>query len=441
MRTIKICKGLNIRLKGSPEKILTGGETTTRYAIRPTDFNGITPKLDCQEGDSVLRGSKLFHDKNIPQIVFTSPCSGVVKSVVRGEKRKLLRIEIEADGRDEAVKFDSNSDLRTLLSEAGVMPYIVQRPYGVVANPNLKPRDIFISFIDSAPLASDLDFALASEMEYVNIALGHLCTLTDGKIYLGFSKDSALLDKVIDNVKIEKNIFVGKHPVGLVGTQINKIKPINKGDVVWTINATNLPIIGRLLKDGQYCPDKIISVAGFSVKNPRYFRLRVGADLQFVNEMLNEDNVRIISGNVLSGTNVTDAPFLGYSDMQVSVIPEGNKYEMFGWVMPGAEKFSNSRTFLSLLTPFKYFNIDTNTHGDQRAYVVTGQYEKVCPLDIYPQLLVKAAITEDIDRMEELGIYEVIEEDLALCEFVCTSKINVQQILRKGLDIVRKEME
>ncbi len=398
--------------------------------------------MDCKEGDKLKRGSVVFHDKNIPEICFVSPCSGTLAEIVRGEKRKIIRIIIEADNLDEAEKFDSIENPKTLFSKAGIYPFIIQRPYGIVANPNAEPSDIFISFTDTAPLANNIEFSLKDDLKYVKIAIDKLAEMTNGKVYLNFSKDSNIASEITENQKVEKNVFVGKHPAGLVGTQINKLRPINKGEVVWTINALNLPIIGKLFAHGEYQPEKTIAVAGSEVAEPQYYKMRVGADLsKLYDGMLTNDNVRIISGTVLSGTNISENPFLGFNDNQVCVIPEGNEYEMFGWMLPGADKCSNSRTFLSMLMPRKLFSINTNTHGEERAYVVTGQYEKVCPLDIYPQQLVKAAITDDIDKMEELGIYEVIEEDLALCEFVCTSKINVQQILRHGLDLVRKEME
>ncbi len=429
-------------MQGSAKEIISLITTPKRYCIRPTDFHGLTPKLDCNVGDRLKRGSTVFHDKDNPEIRFVSPCSGTVADIVRGDKRRILRIEIDADNADEAEKFDVAEDTRTLFSKAGIFPFICQRPYGIIANPAIMPRDIFISFVDTAPLASNLEFSLKEDSEDMKLAIRSLYCLTKGNVYLSFGKVSQLATKLPDDPEIIKSVFLGKHPAGLVGTQINKLKPINKGEVLWTIEASNLPIIGRLLRTGEYLPTKTVAVCGSEVKNPQYYNIKVGANLsQLRNGMLKSENVRIISGNVLSGINITENPYLGYNEHQICVIPEGNEYEMFGWMLPGADKCSNSRTFLSMLMPWKRFRIDTNMHGEERAYVVTGQYEKVCPLDIYPQLLVKAAITDDIDKMEELGIYEVIEEDLSLCEFVCTSKVNVQQILRHGLDLVRKEME
>ena len=442
MKEVRIRKGMTIKMQGTAKETVSAAIVPKCYCIRPTDFQGITPKMDCNEGDVLKRGSVVFHDKDNPEIRFVSPCSGILKEIVRGEKRKILRVVIEADNSDVAEKFDTNTDIRTLFAQTGIFPFIVQRPYGIVARPRNTPRDIFISFLDTAPLANNLEFSLQDDIEDISLAIRSLCSMTTGNVYLSFGKDSKLISQLPDDPKIIKSIFVGKHPAGLVGTQINKLKPINKGDVVWTINASNLAIIGRLLRTGEYQPEKTIAICGSEVSEPQYLKLKVGADVsQLRSGMLKSENVRIISGNVLSGTNITEYPCLGFNDVQISIIPEGDNYEMFGWLLPGANKCSNSRTFLSMLMPWKRFNLDTNTHGEERAYVVTGQYEKVCPLDIYPQLLVKAAITDDIDKMEELGIYEVVEEDLALCEFVCASKINVQQILRHGMDLVRKEME
>ena len=320
--------------------------------------------------------------------------------------------------------------------ESGVWPFIKKRPYGIIANPHEKPRDIFISMFDSAPLAPDYSFLLKNKKESINVALKALKVLTEGDVFLSFRKDSELLN-IVDNQELYKvNYFAGPHPAGLPGVQINKIKPINKNEVVWTINATDLSIIGDLLLNGYFNPKRVIALTGSEVKDPNYIDTYIGADLsQYLNGKMKYDHVRVISGNVLTGTCISKRQILGFYDCQITVIPEGDKYEMFGWALPGFNKLSMSSTFASMIFPNKKFAPDTNIHGGKRAFVVTGQYEKVCPIDIYPQLLIKAIITEDIDKMEQLGIYEVIEEDLALCEFACTSKI-----LRKGLDLMIKEM-
>lgn len=446
-KTFKIRKGLNIRVKGHSENVIAGELKSMVYAVRPDDFAGITPKLNFKEGDSVKRGDILFFDKHNQMIKVASPVAGMIKSIVRGEKRKILEILIESGNDDFSVhKIESNSindrqKLLQLLSDSGLIAFVKQRPYGIVANPEDVPRDIFISFFDSAPLAPNYDFILGELGIEITKAISVLSELTDGKVYCSLKPGSKLKDFIpaLDNVEI--NYFDGPHPAGLVGTQINKIKPINKGDIVWTIDAADLPIFGHLLINGDYKVERIIAVAGSVVKSPAYFKTTAGVDVSSLNSRFDSKNdFRIISGNVLTGTDISKSPYLGLKDKMISVIPEGNKFELFGWMLPGIKKFSNSGSFLSGLFPVGKYEIDTNFHGGHRSYVVTGEYEKVCPLDIYPQLLIKAVLASDIDKMEQMGIYEIIEEDFALCEFVCTSKIDVQDILQSGIEMMRKEM-
>ncbi|MDD3859017.1 MAG: Na(+)-translocating NADH-quinone reductase subunit A [Bacteroidales bacterium] len=446
-KVYKIKKGLDIRISGIAE--LSRGENfvINFYTLRPTDFVGLTPKLLKKESEVVKRGEAVYCDKYNPEIKFTSPVSGHIDKIIRGEKRKLLEIIIKSDNEDNAINFadqiseNSSEKLKSLLTISGVWPFIKQRPYGIIANPNDIPRDIFISFFDSAPLACDYEFVLKDEKSNINAALKTLKNFTNGNIYLNFKKNSKLVD-IIDNIDdYVINYFDGPHPSGLVGTHINKIQAINKNEIVWTVNATDLPIIGNLILNAEYNPERLIAIAGSELKQACYYNLRVGADISdFLKTGVKGKDFRVISGNVLTGTNISSNPCLGFYDNLVSIIPEGNEYEMFGWIQPGLKKFSINRAFASKILPPKSFVIDTNYHGGNRAYVVTGEYEKVCPLDIFPQLLVKAILASDIEKMENLGIYEVIEEDFALCEFVCTSKTNVQTILREGIDIIRKEM-
>lgn len=446
-KTFKIRKGLNISLKGSAEQSFGEEIRSMYYTLRPTDFVGLTPKLALKEGDPVKRGEAVYYDKYRPDIKFVSPVNGTIKSVIRGDKRKLLEIIILADNTDSFISFKNgpeinNADgIKSLLLNSGVWPLIKQRPYGIIANPEDNPRDIFISFFDSAPLAPEYDFILKDKRKEINAALEKLALLTSGKLYLNFSATSKLPELIDKKESYEINFFTGPHPSCLPGVHINKIKPINKGEIIWTVNAADLQLIGNVLINGDYNPERIISIAGSAVKSPRYYKVKSGADLsEFLKSGLKNENCRVISGNVLTGSDITSNPSLGFYDNCVSIIPEGNKFEMFGWALPGFNKYSASPAFASKLIPGKKFDIDTNFHGGHRSYVVTGEYEKVCPVDIFPQLLIKAVMAEDIDKMEQLGIYEVIEEDLALCEFVCTSKTEVQEILRKGLDLVRKEM-
>ncbi len=446
-KIFKIRKGLDISLIGKADQVIGEEIKSMYYTLRPTDFAGLTPKLAVKEGDSVKRGGVIYFDKYRPEVKFVSPVNGTIKSVVRGDKRKLLEIVILPDNSDdfinfkEKLNFSNPEDFKNLLLESGIWPLIKQRPYGVVANPEDSPRDIFINFFDSAPLAANFEFTLLNKAKEINITLAKLSILTTGKIHLNFPVNSKLVDLIENKEAYEINYFAGPHPAGLPGVHINKIKPINKGEIIWTISAADLPIFGNLLINGDYNSERLVAISGSSVKKPCYYKLKYGADFsEFLKTGVNCDNYRVISGNVLTGTLISSNPALGFYDNCISIIPEGNKFEMFGWALPGFKKFSASSTFVSKLIPGKKFEIDTNFHGGHRSYVVTGEYEKVCPIDIFPQLLIKAIMAEDIDKMEQLGIYEVIEEDLALCEFVCTSKTEVQEILRQGLDLVRKEM-
>lgn len=446
-KTFKIRKGLDIRILGQAETKIVGEVKSSLFVLRPDDFKGITPKLKLKEDEIVKRGEIVFFDKYNPLLTIASPVAGKIKEIVRGEKRKILEVIIEKSG-DDAVKFDINNQIFTdqkiaqqFLSDTGLITFITQRPYGIVANPTDIPRDIFVNFFDSAPLAPDYEFILNEKDAEIKKAVEFISVLTDGKVYCNLKKASKFSAIIPNNGKTEINYFDGPHPSGLAGTHINKIKPLNKGEIVWTIDAADLAIFGHLLINGEYLPERLIALTGSVVKSPAYYKIVAGADLSSLkNEFNKADDFRLISGNVLTGTDISKSPYLGVKDTMVSVIPEGNKYEMFGWVLPGFKKFSNSGTFLSGILPVGKFDLDTNLHGGHRAYVVTGEYEKVCPLDIYPQLLIKAILANDIDKMEQMGIYEVIEEDLALCEFVCTSKNDIQEVLRGGLDLLRKEM-
>ncbi len=448
-KLIRISKGLDIRLKGEALNELAGEIKSQFYSLRPIDFESFTPKLILKQGNPVKRGETVFINKYNPDVSFVSPVSGKIHEVVRGAKRKILEIIIESDESDALIKHEVAGFMELerekkieLLQKAGLWTYIKQRPYGIIAHQNDTPRDIFISFFDSSPLAPDYDFILKDKKEEINLALKLLKSFTEGDIYLGFRPEQEA-EKLIDNIKDYKiNYFKGKHPAGLVGVQINKVKPINKAEIIWTIDAADLPILGHFIKTGEFLPEKLVAFTGSEIENRLYYKCLTGVSLsETVKNIATNANVRIISGNVLTGKNVTISPYLGFYAHQITVIPEGTgKFDFMGWAMPGFNKLSAGNTFLSKIIPGKRFTPDTRLHGGHRAYVVTGQYESVCPMDIYPQLLIKAIMVNDIDKMEQLGIYEVIEEDLALCEFVCTSKIDVQEIIRKGIDEMIKEM-
>jgi Na+-transporting NADH:ubiquinone oxidoreductase subunit A len=445
---ISIRKGLDISLKGKAEKVLSKIPLSTEYAIKPTDFHGIKPKLTVKEGDTVLAGSPLFTDKYNPKLRFVSPISGTVNKIIRGEKRKLLAVTIVPSTEQQYVQHKignaadmSRDDIIKVMLESGVWPFLKQRPYGIVANPLDLPKAIFISGFDTAPLGPDVDFALTGESEAFQKGidvLRMLCT----KINLNLN-DQPSATSIFRKIKgVEANTFVGPHPAGNVGVQIHHLSPINKGDIVWTIEPQHVVSLGRLFLKNIYDVAKVIALVGAEVKKPRYFRIISGASVTPLREYINtSSNPRYISGNVLTGTNIGPDGFLGFYDTMISVIPEGDHYEFFGWANPfRMKKYSVSRSYLSWIFPNKDYSLDTNINGGQRAFVMTGEYEKVLPMDIYPVYLLKAILAEDIDKMEQLGIYEVIEEDLALCEFVCTSKIDVQDILRKGINLMIKEM-
>ena len=446
-KQIKLRKGLDIRMKGEAGNILIPEERPGRYGVKPADYPGLVPKMSVRPGDKVRAGSPLCYDKGRPAIVFTSPVSGVVLEVVRGEKRRILEVVVEAEGDSYEDFGKANPEqlerdaVKEKILASGMWPALRQRPYNIVANPEDMPKAVFISGFDSAPLAADYDFIVEqlSSKDYAT-GLKVLKKLTDGKLHLGLRPDtSSALLKGSEGVEI--HYFSGPHPAGNVGVQVHHIDPVNKGESVWCVNLQDVFSLGRLFNEGQYRPEKIVAVAGAEVKEPRYHRTRTGAEIStIIKGNIANDNVRYISGNVLTGTAIKPVGFLGFYDSSITVITEGNYYEFFGWIMPGLKKFSFSRTFLTWLMPGKKYSLDTNMHGGERAFVMTGQYEKVFPMNIYPLHLIKAILAEDIDKMEQLGIYEVAAEDFALCEFICPSKAEVQSIIRKGLDLMIREM-
>jgi Na+-transporting NADH:ubiquinone oxidoreductase subunit A len=444
---IKIRKGLNIKLKGKAEKILVKADPAGKYAVKPADFPGLTPKMLVKEGDAVKAGTPLFMDKYRPEILFASPVSGTLEAVVRGEKRRILEVVVKADGKEAFENFSAGKpvspDKKTLteyLLQCGVWPFIRQRPYAVVANPKDTPKSIFISCFDTAPLGPDYDYIFQNIDPNFQAGIDALAVLTPGKVHLGVHSDyppAAMFTKA-KNVEIHE--FSGPHPSGNVGVQIHHIDPVNKGETVWCVTPQDVVTIGRLMNKGVYDVSKIIALCGSEVKTPRYYKVIGGCAMTVFADNIREGNIRYISGNVLTGTRVEPDGYLGFYDSQVTVIPEGNYYEGLGWALPGFGKYSAGRTFFSWVTPDREYNLDTNLHGGRRALVITGQYEKVFPMDIYPEHLVKAILAGEIEKMEQLGIYEVAEEDFALCEFVCTSKTEVQTIIRDGINMMIKEM-
>lgn len=444
--TFKIKKGLDIKLVGEAEKVIR--EIPTKLcAIKPPDFHGVFPKILVKEGDEVKAGTPLFFDKYRENIKFSSPVSGKVKEIRRGAKRVLLEISIEAAPEQEFVDFgaaDPNSLDKKAVTEkllnSGIWPMIRQRPYSIIANPDDDPKAIMISAFDSSPLAPDFDMIVDGHEKAFQAGIDALRKLTSGKVYLNMGDDQR--STTFTGAKgVEFNTFSGPHPAGNVSTQINRISPINKGEVVWYLRPQEILSIGRLFLQGKTDPMRLIALTGSEVKKPVYYKTVLGASIaDMVKENVTEGNLRYISGNVLTGKKIEKSGFVGFYDSQVTVIPEGDYYEFFGWALPGLNKFSFYGSFLSKIFPGKKYRLDTNYHGGERAFVLTGKFEQVVPLDIYPMQLIKSIMIEDIDQMEFLGIYEVDEEDFALCEFISTSKVNIQKIVRDGINLMIKEM-
>ena len=446
--SVKLKRGLDIRISGHAEKKLVTDVQSNLYGVKPVDFPGLIPKLDVRPGDQVMAGTPVFHDKNRPEVLFPSPVSGKVMAVVRGDRRKLLEIVIEKEG-DEYIQFEksdpaklSREKVKEALLNSGLWPSIRQRPYHIIANPADVPKSIFISGFDTAPLAPDYNFIIDnSPSSFFRKGIVALKKLTDGKINLVLNGKGEPSETLKNTADVEIHRFSGPHPAGNTGVHIHHIDPINKGEIIWIVNLQDVLLIGRLFEEGIYKPEKIIALTGSEATNRQYYKILSGASIApLVKNNVKEGNLRYISGNVLTGSKIEPEGFVGYYDSQVTVIPEGDYYEFFGWAMPGADKFSFSKTYLSSLVPQKNYRLDTNLHGGERAFVMTGIYEKVLPMDIYPMQLLKAILVNDIDGMENLGIYEVAEEDLALCEFICPSKTEIQSIVRQGLDIMVKEM-
>jgi Na+-transporting NADH:ubiquinone oxidoreductase subunit A len=452
-KIIRLKKGFDINLAGKAAPEIGGApslETGDTFSIKPTDFHGIyLPKVVVKEGDAVKAGSPLFHDKKNESIVFTAPVSGEVVEVKRGDKRKLLEVKILADKNIEYLPFQKYdaSEIANLTRDAvqkqilasGAWLNLVQRPFGFVADPSETPKSIFISAFDSHPLAPDYSIIFKGQEQAFQAGVDVLRKFTTGKIHVNVHADKETSTVFTQAKDVELNKFSGPHPSGNVGVHIHHIDPIGKADLVWTINPYGVIQIGKLFLNGVFDASKVIAVAGSELKTPKYFSTFVGAPVKkFLANNLKQENVRVISGNVLTGSRIGKDGHVGFFDNLVSVIPEGDYYEFMGWIAPSAKKLSTSRAFglFSFLNYDREFVLDSNTHGEPRAFVQTGTFEKVVPMDILPTFLLKAIIAEDYDEMEALGIYEVIEEDLALCEFVDVSKHNVQEILREGIDLM-----
>ena len=434
-------------LEGEAEKNIIEAPLSKSVDVLPSNFKYLTPKVLVEAGEGVEAGQVLFVDKNNPDIQFCAPVSGIISEVVRGEKRRILAVRILTDKngiqyRDFPKQNPTNlsaENIRQRLLEAGCWSYIQQRPFGCIADPSVSPKSIFVSCFDSAPLASDLTFIIMQEPDNFKTGIEALAQLGACPVHLGLKKGQTI-SSIPHTEGVQIHYFHGPHPAGNVGIQIHHIDPIRSGEVVWTVHPQDVIIIGRLFNEGRYRADRIVAVTGAQVRKPQYYKVQTGHHLSsLLDDDLFMDKNRIIEGNVLHGQRVPENAHLSFYTNQITVLPEGNEPEFLGWLLPGLKKLSLSRTFFSWLAKNRKYDLDTNTHGEERPFVMTGQYEKVLPMNILPVFLLKAILAKDIEKMEQLGIYEVAEEDFALCEFVCTSKIDVQNIITQGLEMMRNE--
>ena len=440
---IKLRKGLDIKLKGKAEETKIRLKSNGKYALVPDDFEGVTPKVVVREGDKVKAGDALFVNKQYPEVKFASPVSGTVTAVVRGERRKVLCVKVDADAQQSYVDFgkkdvshlDGKAVVEALL-EAGLFGYIDQLPYAVSTNPTTQPKAIFVSALRDKPLAADFEFEVKGQEADFQTGLTALSKIA--KTYLGVGVGSAL-----ESMKdVEVNVFDGPCPAGNVGVQVNHLCPVNKGEVVWTVDPTAVLFFGRLFNTGKVNLTRTVALVGSEIKSPAYVDMLVGEELATLlsNSYDAGKRVRIINGNVLTGKPTTKDGYLGAHTSEITVIPEGDDAdEMLGWILPRFKQFSVNRSYFSWLLGKKEYALDARVKGGERHMIMSGEYDKVLPMDIYGEYLIKAIITGDIDRQEQLGIYEVSPEDFALAEFVDSSKLELQRIVREGLNVLRKE--
>lgn len=448
IKGIRTRRGANLNIKGIAEKILDNITSATTFALNPDDFFGTIPKLICKEGAQVEAGAPIFFSKKNPDIKFVSPVSGTITAIERGPKRKIERICIAAS---KTQKFVSHSvqgwekmdreQLKALLMESGNWPFIHQRPYGVMANPDDTPKAIFVNTVKTNPLSEDLRFVLKDDQKEFQLGIDLLNKLVDQPIFLGTDKAQMGYFQTVEGV--QHYTVEGPHPAGNLSLHIQNITPLNMGERVWSVNAEDVANLGRFISTGTFSPQRTIAISGNAVDNPVYFKTLIGSALApFLEKVgINQQYVRIINGDVLTGAQADPSGYLGYYNNLVSVIPEGNNYRMFGW-LPFKDNniLSLSNTSFSRLFNRKGFDVDTNLNGEERALVVTGEMEKIFPLEIYPMQLIKACMIEDIEKMEALGIYEVVPEDFGLVEYANTSKLEAQEIIRQGIELMINEV-
>lgn len=445
-KDIKIKKGLDLRLKGEAEKILEDAPRSKTYAIKPPDFHSVVPKLVVKkEGTKLLAGDEIFFSKYNDKLRFTAPVSGTLKEVVRGDQRKVMEVVIEADaensykdfGKLNASTADAES-VREKIFKSGCGAFLIQRPYDIVANPDDTPKAIYISTFNSAPLAPDMAFALEGKKEAFQEGINALAKLTSGKVHLAVEKKGASFFNDIQNVEILK--VSGPHPAGNVSVHIQKTEPINMGEKVWTLGPEDVAIIGNLFLTGNFKAERTVAVAGSDAKNRKYFKTFIGANSSDLIGTVDE-NTRIISGDVYTGQKLTNNQYVGFYDNMLTLIPEGNQHRLLGWLPFTYNNIpSMSHTSLSWMFPKKKYVLNTNLNGEERALVVTGEMEQVMPLNIYPMQLLKACMNGNIEKMENLGIYEVAPEDFALIDYTNTSKLEAQELIRLGLDLMITEV-
>ncbi len=446
---IDLKKGLNIPIKGSAKPVVSKTVVPDTVAIAPSDFKGLLPRLLVKEGDRVLAGSPVLADKKNPDILITSPVSGTVKEIVRGEKRKLLEVLIGTDSEQEYLDFGckrpeslGRDEVRTALLQSGLWAAIVQRPYGILADPAVKPKAIFISAFNTAPLAADTEFVLGDDFAAVQAGVNALSKLTDGGVHVSLKNEnySSTPFHKLENAIL--HTFSGKHPAGNVGVQISHIAPIQKDETVWTVSLLMAAAIGKLFLKGRYDLSRKVAVCGPAAVEPSYVETVPGMPMKELAACFCEGDIRVISGDILTGRNAGKDGYLGFFDNQVTLLKEGTDTELFGWAKPFRfNQFSSTRSYFSWLLPKKQYDMDTNLHGGPRAFVMSDEYyAKVLPMDIYPLYLIKACLAGDIDKMEQFGIYEVLPEDLALCEYIDPSKNYIQDIVQRGIDLMIQEM-
>ncbi|MBF1564157.1 MAG: Na(+)-translocating NADH-quinone reductase subunit A [Prevotella salivae] len=443
---IKLRKGLDINLKGKANFETIRRIDCSEIALVPDSFGGVTPKVIVREDDCVKAGEALFVDKKYPEMKFASPVSGIVKAVVRGDRRKVLYVKVKADETQQFVDFGikdieklDGRAIKEALLASGLFSFIQQLPYAVTTTSDTMPKAIFVSAFRDMPLASDFEVELEGNEKDFQTGLTALSKIQ--KTYLGLSVHQTA-SALVNAKDVEINVFDGKCPAGNVGVQVNHIDPINKGEVVWTIDPAAVIFFGRLFNTGKVDLRRVIAVAGSEVKNPSYAEILIGTPLSKVldGQLKSTEHVRIINGNPLTGRKTTLEDFVGAHTSEVTVIPEGDDVnEFLGWILPRTNLFSVSKSYFSWLMGKKTYNLDARIKGGERHMIMSGEYDKVLPMDIYGEYLIKAIIAEDIDKMEQLGIYEVSPEDFAVAEFVDSSKLELQKIVRNGLDMLRKE--